>query len=702
MKKLITFAMMLVLVMTLVGCSMLPESVQASINNIFGGEQPDVEQTPTDDQPHTHDFVLVDSAEATCTEDGYNKYECSCGEKKEESFPATGHDIQKYDEKKATCTVNGMEYYACTKCGGEKKGQLIKAYGHDYSVVIEPSRFASCSREGCSDSRPAFGSSGRYTESLTFNFTSEHEQALTDKFAELNALLAAAPKYDPALHGYSETGELAESYAEIDAIHTELYDMVLYAVAQRQIAEIDYYCKMNDTDLEARYSYMLDYYTSLISEFYALSQPFYDSCYREFYYYGMSEEEVNAYLFDSNALSNPEYTALKERNNEIEVIFLAIEDPTKDPQVPVLYAEFVANNNKMAQLMGYDNYLEYAYENVYGRDYSYQDVDVVLDHVATYLVGPFNDIYIEYLGLMGNASAYSQQDINDYYSQVMNSFFVDSKSNKTLNDYIDTMSFTTNPDKLFTFSDILNDLCSDGNLYRGKYEGAFVTSLSAFDIPIAYFGTGYDTPFTVAHEFGHYVNEVYNGDEYSMSYDLLEIHSQGNEMLYLSFLEGHVTNNAYTLTETYQILSNLNIIMAALSVDSFERAVYTGYYEGAYADVIMADGVITYDEYDLLYEGVLENMGVSGRLSHDYWRYMTITSPCYYVSYAMSALCSIQIYQIAETDGLDVAADSYLKLITYTDVDPDMSMEEVLEYAGFYSYMDEALYRDLARYFANR
>ncbi|MBQ2252099.1 MAG: hypothetical protein II329_03935, partial [Clostridia bacterium] len=217
-------------------------------------------------------------------------------------------------------------------------------------------------------------SNGKHKEALTFNFTKEDEAAIDAKYDEVLALVNAAAKYNASKHTYAEEGELADQYRAVDEIHTELYELILNAISQRQLAEIDYYCDMKNTELEERYSYMKDYQTAVVAKFYTLSRPFYDSCYREFYYYGMTEEEIKAFLFDSDTISNPEYTALKDRNNAIETEVLALSNPMSGDELPILYAEFVDNNNKMAKLMGYDNYLEYAYENVYGRDYTYEDV----------------------------------------------------------------------------------------------------------------------------------------------------------------------------------------------------------------------------------------------------------------------------------------------------------------------------------------
>ena len=53
------------------------------------------------------------------------------------------------------------------------------------------------------------------------------------------------------------------------------------------------------------------------------------------------------------------------------------------------------------------------------------------------------------------------------------------------------------------------------------------------------------------------------------------------------------------------------------------------------------------------------------------------------------------------TYGFDVAKDAYLKLFTYVDENPEMTMEEILAYAGMLSYNDEELYVNLKNYMGN-
>ena len=696
MKKLLTLALMLALVISLVSCSVLPEDLAAKLegfkDSILGGGE------------HTHEFVVTDSKEATCLEDGYTKSACECGEKQEEVLPATGHDmVRTTGSKDPTCVEAGRLRTKCSVCG-KTETQTVPATGHNL-VSDEASRGMRCTNGKCPYFVLPKSTDGKYADDMVFTFGDADKAVLEAKHEQMLALLLSADAYDATKHAYAEEGVLAEAYAAAEAVMDEYYDLIGAAGDQYVIARTLYYCDDKNEELEATYNDMMEYYNALISKFYELSQPWYDSMYREFYYYGMTEEEINAFLFDSNAVANPEYTALKDRNDaiELELNGLSRDELMNGDQVPLLYAEFVENNKKLADLLGYDNYVEYAYENVYSREYSPEDVTYFLEYVKRHLVPVYNTLSTEF----NNVSISDQQVYDDYLDACSNSFFDKANPNKILNDFIDEMEmgFTSNPDKTYSFSDVLNDLVVDGNLFRGSYEGAHVTSLGSKGIPLAYFGAGYNNIFTVAHEFGHYMNEIYNESEYDQSYDLLEVHSQGHEALLLYYLDTEkvFAGEALEIIKLQQLYSLMSAIVNSLQVDAFEQAIYLNSYDGSGADEIMADGKITYDEYDLLYASIAEDFGImEDAQSNTYWRYgMTITSPCYYVSYSVSAVNALQVYMKAYDDGFDAAKESYLKLISYTDVDPDMDMIEVLEYAGFYSYMDEQLYKELSVFFAN-
>ena len=701
MKKIIALLLVFAFMLSMASCNFGPLAQQTT----------PAETTPEVTTPgeHVHNFVLseADSTPAKCETAGLEVSICSCGAKQEKTVEALGHNMKVQMENKPSCTETGTTVYKCSKCA-KREYVTTDALGHNYATDTEPSRLVRCLNEGCPECYWA-EDNGKHTEALTFNFTKDDEAAIDAKYDEVLALIEAAAEYDPALHGFAEEGALADEFKIVDDLHTEFYDMLQNVASQRQLAEIAYYCDMDNNELKETYEYMLDYYTAAVAKFYTLSRPFYDSCYREFYYQGMTDEEINAFLFDSDAVSNPEYTALKERNNAIEVEFLALSAAEQKAKLPELYAEYVANNNAMAKLMGYDNYLEYAYENVYGRDYTYQDAAELADMVKEHIAPVFAEVYRQF----DTMSGYTREDLDQYYTQVKHSFFEDLKGNTLVNDYIDLLAFTANPDKQMTFSDEFNKLMGDGNMFRGDYDGAFVTKIRGVNIPIAYFGPGYDYAFTIVHEFGHYMNEVYSADvedtnyDFYQSYDLLEMHSQGNELLYLSYLmeNSDFPEIVLNLVEIQILFNMFYSVMAGMTIDVFEQAIYLDQYDGLNADVIMADGQITYDEYDFLYKSICTDFGAD--VIGDYWQYgMTITSACYYISYSVSALSVLQLYEMANTDGFDVAKDAYLKLFTYVDAlteeKPNMTMEETLQYAGMLSFMDEELYISMNEYFLEK
>ena len=605
------------------------------------------------------------------------------------------HDYAVTSIFRANCETEGIKYSTCQLCG-ENKEEFVPA-AHTFGEDYEPSRFGTCIK--CNKLVSVILGEGKYSDNLDFTFGEADKAALTNIHNEIKGILESADKYDPSLHALAESGALYDEYKSVEAKYEEYTDLVFDAQGQSSIAMTLYYCDMDDEALKTQYDDMQSYYTQLVSDYYTLSQPWYDSKFRDFFFEGATEEEIKAFLFDSNAYANPEYTALKDRNDKIELEYHDIENPTTDEKVGILYAEMVENNNKIAALLGYDNYLEYAYENVYNRDYTYQDAANITEYIIKYISPLYNSLYAKWnTSIPGLTNA----DIMEYYSVVSHSFFDKENANELFNNYIDEMdmAFTSNPEKQYSFSDCLNDLVSDGNLFRGSYEGAYVTYIYSEEIPIAYFGTGYDSSTTIAHEFGHYMNEIYNESEYDQSYDLLETHSQGNEVLYVSYACNKVGRKAFLLLNTYQLLNMISTIMTTVQVDCFEQAVYLNHYEGPGADKIMADGKITYDEYDLLYASISEKLGIKKDYrADDYWRYgMTITSPCYYVSYAVSGINALQIYTKIKSESFDAAKESYLKLFTYTDEDPEMTDAEILTYAGLLPYTDENVYVNIGKY----
>ena len=85
-----------------------------------------------------HKYEEIERVEATCTENGYVKSQCSlCENIKEEVLEATGHTESDWIiDSEPTCTVNGSKHTNCTVCGEVVNTQTIPATGHTDSEWI--------------------------------------------------------------------------------------------------------------------------------------------------------------------------------------------------------------------------------------------------------------------------------------------------------------------------------------------------------------------------------------------------------------------------------------------------------------------------------------------------------------------------------------------------------------------------------------
>ena len=96
---------------------------------------------------HEHVFKEVENVEATCTENGYVKLVCDCGEEKIEETLALGHDIIEYPEKASTCIEQGYDAYEeCSRCDYTTKKPLKPLTTHKWTSV--PAKEGNCYEKG--------------------------------------------------------------------------------------------------------------------------------------------------------------------------------------------------------------------------------------------------------------------------------------------------------------------------------------------------------------------------------------------------------------------------------------------------------------------------------------------------------------------------------------------------------------------------
>ena len=580
--------------------------------------------------------------------------------------------------------------------------------------------------------------------------------------------------------------------AEEPAFETkfEEYDSYVgYVVEQYQYAYV-FYCTYDDESYEEAYTFVSEYYNVIFANYYGLFATIYETeAYRYLFYDPQywTEEDINEMLAlaesygggsnnqnQADQIVTDYYNVLDEMdelyekysNSEITEDQYNTQYAALQGKLFYLYEQFVNVNNLIAQDAHYDNYMDYAYANVYGREYEPSDVaamqDYVRDHIGP-VIAEVAEAYIEmmqyeegygyYLDFSTAASeafyyglAYDSvfdttlQTYDEFYEDIgwlLEQYYGYSKSEllaywKSTNDeivmangymsnYFKYLTSNTAGNKPINFYTTAEDLFEKGNYFVGTAEQAYTYYISAQNLSVLYFGgDDYTNAFTFIHEFGHYYNGIYNGGM-NLSMDHDETQSQGNEMLFLAYLYEQTKSDSsltegFSFLELEQLFNMLSTIIMSTAVDELEQAAYSGSYaNGDSLPTISAtiDGEETsVIDYQTMYETILTSYWaeIGDYLNTEYWSYVVFDNAAYYISYAMSALPSLEIYVKARTQGIDSARDSYLKLFTFSDyesaVDADndgyCSYQEILNWCGLKGPFEEELYSTISTYFSSR
>ena len=634
--------------------------------------------------------------------------------------------VHKWNKTKTvapTCTEQGYDLYTCAICGETREENYTEPLGHlgDFSEdADEYFRMKHCVREGCY-SYVRQESLHTYDDVFKYTFNEGRQTAIDEMYQAILANLNAAEPYDATKHAntpvngvYDHTSSyyIANKQNFEEALYNPYLDELEYVTEQYQYAYVFYCVYQGDEQWEADFDAISQYRTEMVNNYYKLFKLIYDTQYREFFFSpeeGWTEDDIQEALLLSDSYGSDEYAQLNNRAEEIAMEFRNISTPETSATVPSLFAELVEVNNSIAQLAGYENYMEYAYENVYGRDYTVQDVEQMREFCKMYLKPAYQALYSDYELAAG--TTISGTAVSYYNALLANSIFTSQLSTEIVADYFEVLNSNTAGNSPIDFYNEVNLLFKNGNYYTGEYQGAFSYYIPTQDTTILYFGPdSYSGAFTFVHEFGHYFNNIYNhGISISMDHD--ETQSQGDEMLMLAWLKDYLSqkvgsdNVVYEVVYLEQMFNMMAIAMLATAVDEFEEAVYTGSW-GDYTQIAPS-------QYDALFKDIMKQYGIEKTLNSAYWRYVVIEAPCYYISYSMSALPSMGIYVKAMQEGFDVAKESYFKLFTFSDnqafttVDGagdkvvTATYQEILNYCGLYGPFQQELYQQLSNFFLN-
>lgn len=466
---------------------------------------------------------------------------------------------------------------------------------------------------------------------------------------------------------------------EIDELSDELDDAYLALIDQSNIAYILYCLEQSNETLSQQYLDSMDVCTLAEEKYNDMARRVYlsDAPAKDHIFEDWTPQEINQMM-----LRNEEITQLEKRNTEITLEYRELDDATMQDDMIPLYNELVRNNNRIAQIYGYDNYYTYAYEMVYDRDYTAKELQVMRDYVSQYLIptqnGLINTFYSTYPFLDADQSEQVRYWVYQSY---------DEEGKQYVEDYFDTLPESAREwmEHMFREERVVFTESSDA------YEGAFTDSIG--DLPYCYFGPGYINASTVIHEVGHYYAAC-NESLWEYPLDLAETHSQGNEWLYIHYLKTVVDPEVYDCLLTYQLLTQVGNVISFTAIDEFEQRLYS--HKNA--------GNLTRDEYEALMEDVAESYGGIDFIEDSimdiqlYWKYVVIEQPVYYISYAVSGLAAVSLYTMAQEDESG-AHQAYVNICE--DADTDQGFLWNLQHAGLAGPFDKDVYTYLYNAYAN-
>ena len=328
-------------------------------------------------------------------------------------------------------------------------------------------------------------------------------------------------------------------------------------------------------------------------------------------------------------LSNSEYRNISEQLEQAQ-----------NQEAGEIYRELIRVRTEIAEEAGYDNYIDYAYEVVYNRDYSLEDIQQVWKSVKKTIV-PMEDYLMEGI---------SSRDLRGLHR--------DARSDgEEILDAIQPFMGRIDPELGETFDFMRNHHLydieySDSKLYVGYTVGlpAYGTAF-IFNQPYRNYQDYIDT----IHEFGHF-NETFHCVQHDLwadfNIDVGEIHSQGLTLLFTEYSDELFGEYGDAFSRI--ILWNmLDTIMDGCLYDEFQATVYQN------PDMSLEEINRLYielsEEYGYQYDEDEEEGYYWIQVSHNF------QSPFYYISYATSALSSLDLWLISLEDR-EQAVDIYLEL----------------------------------------
>lgn len=419
---------------------------------------------------------------------------------------------------------------------------------------------------------------------------------------------------------------------DADAFFKELYgltDLLAFVRTQRDIADLLSACDLSDDGAWENYCYADDMYYDLLDRIRAR--------------YGEADRFVTGgnppaglqtraeeFLSVLNTLFPAAEYYVSDRAADaadtlymLESDFLWLDGDGSDEELADLYRDYLTAARTLAEEYGYESYYDYAMAEEYYRDLGRAEISEFRRYVKEYAVPLYEKVQKKTTG-----DAYVLAE--PYWTRQCG-------------------DFAENP--LFAYADALPERAGAAireafladriveSESESPYERAMQVTVG--DTPMCYFPGGGMDLTSVSHELGHYYRDTAVRDG-AVSYDLLEIHSTGNELL----LARYLADTAGYAGEMYALCSIEDVLYSVLLytvLDEFAEALFAG----------PAD--ISPTEADRLMADLLKEYGIPARSEMGEHllaarQEFFLDTPMYSFSYAVSGVAALEIFERSGAD----------------------------------------------------
>lgn len=468
-----------------------------------------------------------------------------------------------------------------------------------------------------------------------------------------------APLYEMAVSGGTKDGFSDAAFA--------IEDELGYVFDMYTLAELAYYRDPSDETLAARVNTALARYYDLYDEYNAAMAAVANSKYSSL----MTDWSPERYIdwFRNEGGETPDRTLSDQEDALVQRYYaLAAEDEPDAAAMADVFAELVGVRREMADAYGYDSYADYAYAELYGRNFTPADVEVLLDGVKT-CFAPL-------------VSAYALDVLDE--AEMLTSSAIDCEPDVILEAMGGVLPWMS-AELAAAFDYMVGYGLCDIEQDPGKVETGFTTRFYYLNEPFIFnapYGEVQDY-FDMIHEFGHFANAFYTTSDllYGVSdFDLSELQSQGMEIMFTWYYDDIFSPELADAARSTVLMNMVYSLVDGALYDEFQRRVY-------------AEPNLTGERAAEIYGEVCDDYGCyegRGEFAYDWvWVTHNFDHPFYYISYCTSALGALELYDLLCEDS-DVAMDKYLEICAmdteyyyYTDA---------LEEAGLHSIFDTDAY----------